>query len=373
MTEPIRIEHAELRVIRLPLHKPFVTSFGVQRDREIVLVRVQTNLGEGWGECPSLAEPVYTHEFTQGALLVLRDHLLPRLTGPLANPSHVAPALAKVKGHRAAKSGMEMAVLDAWLRAKNTSFADHLGAQRQRVAVGVSIGIHESIPALLADVGEKIDEGYSRIKLKIQPGWDIEPVRAVRERFGGDVPLQVDANAAYSLMDASRLAELDEFGLLLIEQPLGEDDLVQHAALAQRLQTPICLDESIESAADAAAAIALGACRIINIKPGRVGGYLEAKRIHDVAYAHGIAVWCGGLIESGFGRAANLALAGLPGFVLPGDTSPSRHYFPFDVTPPIEMTDGHIDIPTAPGLGVELDHEGLERATVHVETLALRG
>ncbi|PZF82356.1 o-succinylbenzoate synthase [Jiangella anatolica] len=371
MIDPILIERAELRVITLPLHRPFVTSFGVQRERELVLVRLFTNLGEGWGECPSLAEPVYTHEFTAGALAVLRDHLLPRLAGPIAGPSRVAPALAGVKGHRAAKSALEMAVLDVWLRARSTSLADHLGAERTRVAVGVSIGIHETIPGLLADVEKKIAEGYARIKLKIRPGWDVEPVRAVRKRFGDDVPLQVDANAAYALSDARRLAELDEFGLLLVEQPLAEGDLVQHAELARRLRTPLCLDESIESVHDTAAAIALGSCRIVNIKPGRVGGYLEARRIHDLARANGVAVWCGGLIESGFGRAANLALAGLPGFVLPGDTSPSLHYFPFDVTAPFEMADGHIDVPAGPGLGVEPDPEGLGRATARRETVVV--
>jgi O-succinylbenzoate synthase len=369
MTGPITIERAEVRVVRLPLHKPFVTAFGVQATRELILLRLDTNRGVGWGECPTLPEPVYTSEFTGSACAAIVDHLLPRLAGPLRHPGEVTAALAGVKGHRAAKSAVEMALLDAWLRAHDLNLADCLGAVRTRVPVGVSIGIHERIDDLLADVAGKVEEGYARIKLKIKPGWDLEPVRAVRSAFGDSLPLQVDANAAYTLTDARHLAGLDRFGLILIEQPLADTDLVQHARLAARLETPVCLDESIRDAADAAAAIELGACSVVNIKPGRVGGYLEAKRIHDVCRAHGVAVWCGGLIESGLGRAANLALAGLPGFVLPGDTSPTLHYFPFDITAPFEMKDGQIDIPTGPGLGVEVNEAALEAATVTVRTL----
>jgi O-succinylbenzoate synthase len=220
-------------------------------------------------------------------------------------------------------------------------------------------------------VGGFIDEGYVRIKLKIEPGWDVAPVRAVRERFGDDLLLQVDANAAYTLADTRQLAKLDDFDLLLIEQPLADDDLVQHAALAKRLRTPVCLDESIESAEDAAAAITLGAASIINVKPGRVGGYLEAKAIHDVCVAHGVPVWCGGMLETGLGRAANVALAALPGFTLPGDTSGSSRYFATDVTEPFELADGHLDVPTGAGLGVEPLDEILERVTTAKEWIQL--
>ncbi|MEV1179351.1 o-succinylbenzoate synthase, partial [Nonomuraea sp. NPDC049784] len=263
------------------------------------------------------------------------------------------------------------AVLDAQLRAAGESFGRFLGAARTRVPCGVSVGIMDSIPELLDAVAGYLDEGYVRIKLKIEPGWDVEPVRAVRERFGDDVLLQVDANAAYSLTDARRLARLDAFDLLLIEQPLANDDLVQHAKLAKQLKTPICLDESIESAEHAAAAIALGSCSIVNIKPGRIGGYLEARRIHDLCRANGVAVWCGGMLETGLGRAANVALAALPGFTLPGDTSGSRRYYATDITEPFELADGHLEVPTGPGLGVEPIPGVLDEVTTSTEWITL--
>ncbi|MEV5503531.1 o-succinylbenzoate synthase, partial [Nonomuraea fuscirosea] len=242
---------------------------------------------------------------------------------------------------------------------------------RTRVPCGVSVGIMDSVPQLLDAVAGFIDEGYVRIKLKIEPGWDVEPVRAVRERFGDDLLLQVDANAAYSLTDARHLARLDPFDLLLIEQPLANDDLVQHAKLATQLRTPVCLDESIESAEHAAAAIALGSCSIINIKPGRIGGYLEARRIHDLCRANGVAVWCGGMLETGLGRAANVALAALPGFTLPGDTSGSRRYYATDVTEPFELADGHLEVPAGPGLGVEPIPAVLDEVTTATEWITL--
>ncbi|MGV9778912.1 o-succinylbenzoate synthase, partial [Streptosporangium sp. NPDC003464] len=220
-------------------------------------------------------------------------------------------------------------------------------------------------------VGGYLAEGYVRIKLKIEPGWDVAPVRAVRERFGPDLLLQVDANAAYTLTDAPHLAKLDDFDLLLIEQPLANDDLVQHAQLAKRLTTPLCLDESIDSAAHAAAAITLGSCSIINVKPGRVGGYLESRRIHDLARAHGVALWCGGMLETGIGRAANLALAAMPGFTLPGDTSASRRYYATDITTPFELSDGHLDVPTTPGIGIDPIADLLDEVTTSTEWIAL--
>jgi o-succinylbenzoate synthase len=253
-------------------------------------------------------------------------------------------------------------VLDAELRAAGMSLARYLGATRARVPCGVSVGIMESVPQLLDAVAGYLAEGYQRIKLKIEQGWDVEPVRAVRERFG-DILLQVDANAAYSLAEAGQLAALDPFGLLLIEQPLAEDDVRGHAELARLLRTPICLDESITSARAAADAIALGACRIVNIKPGRVGGYLEARRVHDVCAAHDVPVWCGGMLETGIGRAANLALAALPGFVFPGDTSASARYYRQDITPPFVLSDGCLPVPAGAGIGVEPVPEVLESVT----------
>jgi O-succinylbenzoate synthase len=364
----LKITGVELRRIAMPLVAPFRTSFGTETMRDVVLVRVVTPEAEGWAECVAMAEPLYSSEYVEGAAEVMRRFLIPALTAlPSVDVYAVGRALEPFKGHRMAKAALETAVLDAELRAANTSFARFLGASRDRVPCGVSVGIMDSIPRLLDAVAGYVEEGYVRVKLKIEPGWDVAPVRAVRERFGDDLLLQVDANAAYTLVDAPHLAELDDFGLLLIEQPLADDDLVQHAALAKRLRTPLCLDESIESAAHAAAAISLGACSIINVKPGRVGGYVEARRIHDVCRAHGVAVWCGGMLETGLGRAANVALAALPGFTLPGDTSASSRYYATDITEPFVLRDGHLPVPTGPGIGVDPVQDLLDEVTTSTE------
>src|SRR3954451_17026202 len=360
----------------MPLLSPFRTSFGTSTGRDVLLVRVDTAAATGWGECVADSEPTYSSEYADGAQQVLREHLLPRVAaaqkrGERVTAARLGPVLERVKGHPMAKAALEAAVLDAELRAAGRSFGDHLGAVADRVPAGVSVGIHSSVPALLDAVDGYLAEGYLRIKLKIEPGWDVEPVRAVRERFGDDVLLQVDANTAYRLSDALHLAKLDDFGLLLIEQPLPEDDVRGHAALARQLRTPVCLDESITSARAAADAIALGACSIVNIKAGRVGGYLEARRVHDVCAANGIPVWCGGMLETGIGRAANVALAGLPGFTLPGDTSASDRYYAQDLTAPFVLEDGHVRVPTGPGLGVEVDRAALADVTTSVTPLVL--
>jgi o-succinylbenzoate synthase len=360
------IERVELRRLRLPLVSPFRTSFGTSTERDVLLVRVDTPDAVGWGECVADSEPTYSAEYADGAQHVIRHHLLPRLTGELTT-AHVAQRLEPVKGHPMAKAAVEAAVLDAELRAAGLSFATHLGAVADRVPAGVSVGIQPSIPQLLDAVGGYLAEGYLRIKLKIEPGWDVEPVRAVRERFGDDVLLQVDANTAYRLSDARHLARLDAFGLLLVEQPLPEDDVRGHAELAKVVRTPICLDESIVSARSAADAIALGACTVVNIKAGRVGGYLEARRVHDVCAANGVPVWCGGMLETGLGRAANVALAALPNFVLPGDTSASGRYYRQDITEPFVLQDGHLAVPTGPGLGREPLPDALAEFTTSVE------
>ena len=302
---------------------------------------------------------------------MLRRFLVPALWRPGGRRLTPSPrSLAPFKGHRMAKAALEMAVLDAELRAEGRSFARELGAVRDRVPCGVSVGIMDCDPELLDAVGGYLDEGYVRIKLKIEPGWDVEPVRAVRERFGDDLLLQVDANTAYTLADARHLARLDAFDLLLIEQPLAEEDVLGHAELARQIRTPICLDESITSARAAAAAIRLGACQIVNIKPGRVGGYLEARRIHDVCAAHGVPVWCGGMLETGLGRAANVALAALPGFTLPGDTSASDRYYAPDITEPFVLDDGHLAVPTGPGLGVLPLPDRLAAVTTSTERIS---
>lgn len=368
----MKLTGVELRRIAMPLVAPFRTSFGTQTSRDVLLVRAVSDEAEGWGECVAMSDPLYSSEYVDAAADVLRRFLVPRVVaGGSLTAVDVAPRLAPVKGHRMAKAALETAVLDAELRAAGRSFGRELGAVHERVPCGVSVGIMDSVPELLDAVGGYLDEGYVRIKLKIEPGWDVEPVRAVRERFGDDVLLQVDANTAYTLADAQHLARLDPFDLLLIEQPLDEEDVLGHADLARQLRTPVCLDESIESARDAAAAIRLGACSIVNVKPGRVGGYLEARRIHDVCAAAGVPVWCGGMLETGLGRAANVALAALPGFTLPGDTSASGRYYATDLTEPFVLADGHLAVPTGPGLGVAPVPERLEELTTSSEWLPL--
>lgn len=367
------ITGVELRRIAMPLVSPFRTSFGSQTERDILLVRVEMteadspsgDIVEGWGECVALAEPTYSPEYVDGAEHVIVNHLLSRLfaAGPI-EAADIAPILAKVHGHPMAKGAIEMAVLDAQLRATQQSFASFLNAPATRIPSGVSIGIHETTDDLLATVQGYLDDGYVRIKLKIEPGSDIEQVAAVRDLLGPDTPLQVDANTAYRRTDGAHLRQLDDYDLLLIEQPLPEEDIIGHARLADEVTTPICLDESLLSAAGTADAIELGACEIANIKPGRVGGYLEAVRIHDLCVAKGIPVWCGGMLETGIGRAANAALAALPGFTLPGDISASTRFYAQDiVTDPITIEDGQVAVPTIPGLGFEIDRPFLESVT----------
>jgi O-succinylbenzoate synthase len=299
-----------------------------------------------------MSEPLYSSEYVDAAAHVMRHHLVPRLVGSDLTAGRVGHLLEPVKGHRMAKSALETAILDAELRAGGMSFGNYLGGTADRVPAGVSIGIMDSVPQLLDAVADYLAQGYVRIKLKIEPGWDYEPVKAVRERFG-DILLQTDANTAYTLGDWQQLAKLDAFDLLFHEQPLEEEDLRGHASLARVLKTPICLDESIVSARAAADAIAMGACTIVNVKPGRVGGYLESRRIHDVCVANDVPVWCGGMLETGIGRAANAALASLPGFTLPGDVSASNRYYSQDLTEPFVLEDGHITVPTGPGIGID--------------------
>ncbi len=370
----------ELRRIAMPLVAPFRTSFGSQTARDILLVRFELRAddgteAEGWGECVALGEPSYSPEYVDGAQHVIVHHLLPRLfaAGPI-DVADVAPRLAKMHGHPMAKGALEMAFLDAQLRAEGRSFADFLGATASRIPSGVSVGIHDTVDELLATVQGYVDDGYVRIKLKIEPGADIDHVAAVRELIGPDTALQVDANTAYRRTDGAHLRRLDQFDMLLIEQPLAEEDILGHAQLAAEVDTPICLDESLVSAATTADAIELGACEIANIKPGRVGGYLEAVRIHDLCVAKGVPVWCGGMLETGIGRAANAALAALPGFTLPGDISASTRFYAQDiVTEPITIDDGHVTVPTTPGLGFGLDQRFVDTLTTAAELITPPG
>lgn len=367
---PVSIDAVELRRIALPLVAPFRTSFGTETARDILLVRIVADGVEGWGECVAGNEPLYSSEYVEGAQQVIEHHLLPRLGRRDVHAEHLQDRLVAVKDHRMAKAALEAAVLDAQLRRAGVSMAHYLGASRTSVPSGVSVGIAESIDALVTTVGRYLDDGYVRIKLKIEPGWDLEPVRAIRAAFGDAIPLQVDANAAYTRADGPLLAQLDRFGLLLIEQPLPEDDVTGHALIARQVATPICLDESIVSTAAAEDAIERGACAIINIKAGRVGGYLEAVRIHDLCRSRRIPVWCGGMLETGIGRAMNLALAALPNFTITGDVSASERFWRRDiVTEPVRLENGQVRVPDGPGSGVDLDRDFLEAVTTSVRTI----
>jgi len=356
----------------MDLVSPFRTSFGNQTDRDILLLRWFGADGEeGWGECVALSEPVYSPEFVDGVELVLEQHIWPRLlaAGEFAT-ADIAEILEPLRGHPMAKAAVEMAALDAELRDTGTNLRRHLGASRDRIPSGVSVGIHPSIDDLLTAVDGYVRDGYARIKLKIEPGWDIEPVREVRALIGPDMALQVDANTAYGRDDVDHLCHLDEFDLLLIEQPMAEEDLIGHARLAAASTTPVCLDESIVSARTAADAIELGAAEVINIKPGRVGGYLESRRIHDLCVDAGVPVRCGDMLETGIVRDASDMLAALDGFTLPGDISASSRFWARDIVmDPITVVDGHVAVPDAPGLGFELDMDELDRVTYRTRLL----
>jgi len=365
----MKLEAVELIRLDVPLKSTFRTSEGAMNALEVVWVHAITDVGEGWAECAANRLPDYSSEYHAGAAGVLKEFFIPEIKnlGNELTAEAVAPTLHWAKGHRMAKAALETAVLDAQLRAADTSFAQYLGAVKTKVPAGVSVGIMDSLPELMKFVEGYLAEGYLRIKLKIEPGWDYEPVKLVRETFGPDLLLQVDANTAYTRDDFDLLKRLDEFNLLLIEQPIEEEDILGHARLAEYIDTPVCLDESIVSAGVARDAIELGATEIINIKPARVGGYIESVKIHNIAQAAGIPVWCGGMLETGIGRAANLALAALPNFTLPGDTSASSRYYEVDTTEPFVLVDGHIDVPTGPGIGVDPIREVVDRYTVSTE------
>ncbi len=367
----MKLTGVELRRIQLPLVAPFRTSFGVQTIRDVLLVRAVTPDAEGWGECVAMSQPVYSSEYVDGAEHVTVNHLLPRIFAfNDLDPDDVALILEPVRGHQMAKAAIEAAIIDADLKARGEPMSAYLGGVSETVEVGVSVGIMDDIPSLLDTVAEYLELGYRRVKLKIEPGWDFEPVKAVRERFGDELLLQVDANTAYTLGEASDLAKLDDFDLLLIEQPLPEEEVRSHAELAAMLKTPICLDESITSARAAADAIAMGACAIVNIKPGRVGGYIEGKKIHDVCKANRVPVWHGGMLETGLGRAANLALASLPNFKLPADISASSRYYKQDITEPFELEGSNMRVPTGPGIGVSPIPDVLESVTTTKQYIA---
>lgn len=350
----------ELLQVSLPLARPFVTRHATRTVKDALLVRVRNANGTvGWGECAAEATPTYHHEYVDGAWAVLRDHLVPRLFAGVP--------LDDVAGHPMAKAALRMALTDAELRDRGVSLAAHLGGVRSHVPVGVVVERYDD-PGRAADVAAAhVDEGYRRIKLKIAPGADVAHVDAVRTRIGRDVALWADANGAYSLADVDTLADLD---VDLLEQPLRAGDLLDHATLCERITAAVCLDESIESVDDARIAIRLHAADVLTVKPGRVGGIDRAVAVHDVCRDNGVPLWCGGMLETGIGRAANLALASLPGFTLPGDISASRRYFARDLTEPFELQrDGTIAVPTGAGLGVAVDEDYVDAITTRREVL----
>jgi O-succinylbenzoate synthase len=361
----LKISNIKLSVVRLNLVHDFETSSHRKSHLDHILVRVTTPDGlTGWGECASPSGPFYCGETTQTCWYVLHDHLGPALLGrEWQHPTEAAGMMAHVSGNNFARAGLEMACWDLYGKSAGKSLSTLLGGTSQTVDAGVSLGIEASIDALLDRVKTHVDEGYRRVKLKIRPGWDVEPVRHVRDAFP-DLMLQVDANTAYNRDDMSHLAELDPFELLMIEQPFAAEDLLTHAALRKRIQTLVCLDESITSPASLRTAMHLDACSIVNIKVSRLGGIGVARSVHDECQANGVPVWCGGMHEFGIGRAANLAVASLPGFVLPSDVSGSAKYYARDVVvPEIVASDGRVAVPQAAGIGVEVDEDFVERCT----------
>lgn len=362
----MKIDFIELRHIRMRLVAPFETSFGVELDRDCVILMLKAEGMTGWGECVAGMSPGYSYETAMTAWHVLTEFFIPAILGSeIVGVEDLRNRLHEFKGHPLARAGLEMALWDLFAQAAGKPLAEVLGGVRQAVPVGVSVGIQKDAEILVDTVGRYIDQGYARVKIKIKPGRDVGDVRAVRSAFP-DLKFQVDANSAYTIEDSASIEALDDFELLLIEQPLAEDDLIDHSRLQARLKTAICLDESILSVRHARQALEIDACRVINIKPGRVGGLSEAMAIHDLGFESNIPVWCGGMLETGIGRASNLAIASLPGFTLPGDISATERYYVEDIAgPPFVLNpDSTIDVPQKPGLGVEVLGDRLDRVTL---------
>lgn len=370
----ITIESVELREIRLPLIEPFATSSQCTAERRIILVAVRSERGEGYGECTAGEDPYYSAETTETAWHLLSDFIVPCLLGKtLRAAAEAAEYLRPIRGNEMAKAALETALWDLEARIRGMSLSRLLGGAADEIPCGVSIGIQKSIADLLERVRREVAAGYRRVKIKIQRGWEVEPVRAVRSEFP-ELPLMVDANAAFTLQDMPLFERLDRFRLMMIEQPLAYDDIVDHAVLQSRIETPICLDESLHSAEDVRKAVEMGSCRIVNVKLGRVGGHGEVLKIHDYCVRRRVPLWCGGMLESGIGRAHNIALSTLPGFVLPGDVSASKRYYMEDtVRPPVQVTPaGTIRVPQSPGIGYEPDRDLIRKATVRVKEFGHR-
>jgi O-succinylbenzoate synthase len=367
-----QIDRIVLRQIRMPLVHFFETSFSRTYERAIVLVEVISDGLSGWGEVTAGEHPFYNEEWTASIWPLLTDYVAPRvLHHSFESAEEVYGRTAHIRGHFMTRGGVEAAVWDLEARRAGMPLAQFIGGgARKEIPCGVSIGIQDSVAQLLENIRRELDAGYQRIKIKIKPGWDIDVVRQVRKEFP-NILLMVDANSAYTLADADHLKQLDQFNLMMMEQPLAHDDILDHAILQAQIQTPICLDECIRTPHHAEQAIALHACGVLNIKLGRVGGFHAAKQVHDFAHAHGIPVWCGGMLESGIGRAHNIALSTLPGFTLPGDVSASKRYWKRDIiVPAVEISpQGSITVPTAPGFGYEIDFDYLKSITVREEAL----
>jgi O-succinylbenzoate synthase len=361
----VRIDRIEVRRVGLPLLRPFETSFGRTTRKEFLLVSVSAEGVTGHGECVADTDPFYLPETLATAHHVLKDFLAPMaFSAEIVHPRELGRVFAAVRGHEMAKAALEMAVWELHARLEGVPLYRLLGGRGGSIEAGVSIGLQKDVPALMERVEAEVAAGYRRIKIKIKPGRDLDLVTAVRERFPR-IPLMADANSAYTLDDAPLFEALDAFGLTMVEQPLSWDDIVDHAALQRRIRTPLCLDESIRSARDARHALNLGACGVINLKPGRVGGFSESLALHDLCRFRGAPLWCGGMLESGVGRLANVHLQTLPGFTLPGDTSASARYFEEDlVDPPVTVSkDGLIAVPEKPGIGHEIVWRRVEKAT----------
>jgi O-succinylbenzoate synthase len=368
----MKVSRVTLRELRMSLVQPFETSFDRTTDRRILLVEAEVDGATGWGEVTAGTSPFYSPETIDTAWLILRDFVWPTLKGKELNAaSEIGLGLRQIRGHSMAKGGFEAAVWDAEARLKGLPLWKLLGGTREQIPCGVSIGIKKNVEELLDAIWKEVGAGYQRIKVKIKPGWDLNVLESIREKFPR-IKLMADANSAYTLEDLPTLRQMERFYLMMIEQPLGWDDIYSHVELQKQLETPICLDECIFTLEQARAAIDLGACRIINIKLGRVGGHAAAKKVHDLCQQRGIPVWCGGMLESGIGRAHNIAMSTLPGFLLPGDVSASRRYWDADIIEPeVEVTrEGTIRVPTTPGIGFEPRRDRIEQLTVRKEVLA---
>jgi O-succinylbenzoate synthase len=365
----MKIERATLREMPLRLKEFFEISSGGSQDRRVLLLTLEGDGLEGWSECVASNDPSYSYETTETAWHILTDFILPSIVGrDIEGPEEALTPASWIRGHGMSKAAVEMAAWDMAARADGVSLSKKLGGTRDAVSVGVSVGIKPNDEVLHEQVAGFIEDGYARVKIKIKPGRDVEVLAGLRKAFP-DVAFMADANSAYTLADVDRLKELDALDLMMIEQPLRYDDLLHHARLQQQIDTPVCLDESIKTVGDTELALELGSGRIINIKPGRVGGLGTSRRIHDMMQSAGLAVWCGGMLESGVGRAHNVALASLPGFTLPGDISASRRYWAQDiVSPEFEVSDGEMKVPTGPGIGVEIDVERIESLTTRKAT-----